>query len=81
MAFGNTFYGEPCAFEGSVFLYGFNGVLAAGGGESACRREHRGDSSLIETDKEDEKFRHNQLFWIFSATLRRSDFIFRSMRA
>ena len=47
--------GEVEAFDGTMLLQGFDGILRTGRREAARRRCHRRDESLIETNGEDEQ--------------------------
>ena len=48
---------EPEALQRAVFAEGLQGVLAAGGGETAGRRFERRDAQLIEFYQQDERCR------------------------
>ena len=51
MAAADALDAEPGAFQGAVFLDGFEGVLRAGRGEPAGGRCERGDEPLVEADE------------------------------
>ena len=54
--------GEVEALDGSVLLNGLNGILRAGGSETAGGRRQRGDESLVEADGKDEETAHISFF-------------------
>lgn len=51
----NSFQGHPSAFEGSVFGYGFNGVLRAGRCVPAGIGQHRAQQQLVEPEEFDQE--------------------------
>ena len=51
MAAADALDAQPCAFQSTVFLDGFERILGAGRGEPACRRCERRDESLIEANE------------------------------
>ena len=62
MATKNPAYCQIESLDDSVFLNGLNGILRAGGGETAGGRCQRGDESLVEADGKDEETAHNSFF-------------------
>lgn len=68
MASGYAPNGEPRASNGAVLHYGFYGILAAGGSESAARRKEWRNALLIESDGQYEQCGKN-LFHTLSTNI------------
>lgn len=59
MAAAYTLYAEKQPFQWTMLAESLYGILAAGGGEPAGGRKHRGDGSLIKSYREYEQPGHN----------------------
>jgi hypothetical protein len=55
MAGEYTFQRHAAAFEGSVFLYGFSSISAAGRRKAAAGTRERGNGRLVEADHADKQ--------------------------
>lgn len=55
MASEYSLEGKPEPFQRAIFPERLQGILRAGGGESATRWGERGDAELIELDQQDER--------------------------
>ena len=51
----HPFDGQPSAFEGTVFLQGFEAVVGAGGGVAARFAEPGRQGDLVEPDEQDQQ--------------------------
>lgn len=54
MAFREAFDAHPGSFENAPFLYGFDGVVGAGGNMPTGGREKRRNGGLVNADREKE---------------------------
>ncbi len=70
---------QKTAFGGTVLFHGFQGILRAGGGKTAPRREGGGDFSLIEADERKKQAFHEDFSFRRPMWLARDRYDFRSL--